>query len=145
MQFPSRMVLRSLCPAVALRTPAPSVVWLLGEQSSRWAPQAAWSTRQAAQLAAHNTAQLSFSEKMVEAKCILFFHPFLQIQPEKKLTLLMKMLFLMSISVKKGKEPEKQHPALGTLAGPAASPSVECASPGCAGPLPSGHAFMGPR
>lgn len=138
------MVLRSLCPAVALRTPAPSVVWLLGEQSSRWAPQAAWSTRQAAQLAAHNTAQLSFSEKMVEAKCILFFHPFLQIQPEKKLTLLMKMLFLMSISVKKGKEPEKQHPALGTLAGPAASPSVECASPGCAGPLPSGHAFMGP-
>lgn len=139
------MVLRSLCPAVALRTPAPSVVWLLGEQSSRWAPQAAWSTRQAAQLAAHNTAQLSFSEKMVEAKCILFFHPFLQIQPEKKLTLLMKMLFLMSISVKKGKEPEKQHPALGTLAGPAASPSVECASPGCAGPLPSGHAFMGPR
>lgn len=43
-----------------------------------------------------------------------FFHHLLQIQTEK-LILLLKMLFLMSISVKNGKKPEKQHSASGNV------------------------------
>ena len=43
-----------------------------------------------------------------------FFHRCLQIQTEK-LTLLLKKLFLMSISMKNRKKPEKQHPASGNV------------------------------
>lgn len=57
-------------------------------------------------------AQLNFLLLRWRKPRAFFFHHLLQIQTEK-LTLLLKMLFLMSISVKNGKKPEKEHSASG--------------------------------
>lgn len=85
-----------------------------------------------------------------------FFH-FLQIQMEK-LTLLLKKVFLMSISMKNGKKSEKRHPASGNVlreAGGSAAGSRQgtrraglCHGLSCrqnSQPGPSGKALMGPR
>lgn len=82
---------------------------------------------------------------MEEAKCILFFHHFLQIQPEKQPDIAHEDAFSDEHFNEKWEGAREAAPCPGNPAWLSCWPQQGTCPPKLCRPLPSGHAFMGPR